>query len=65
MASSFIKDFFLYANSVGSLKNGHVFGVMADGDEFFFRIRENGGRLKVDSVLVDFFREEIRRKRDH
>ena len=34
-------------------KNVHVRGVMVDCDEFCFRLGENGGRVKVDCVLMD------------
>ena len=39
-----------------SFKNGRVFGLMVDGDEFCFRLVEHGGRVKMVSVLGTDFR---------
>ena len=39
----------------GCLKNGQEFGLMVDGDEFCWRLCENGGRKNVDSVLAGLF----------
>ena len=49
----FRRPFYVYPKSVGRLKNGHEFGLMVDSDEFCFRLSENGGRVKMDTVLAD------------
>ena len=39
----------------GPFKDGHVFGLMFDGDEYCLRFGESEVRVNVDSVLADSF----------
>ena len=49
----FGRPYFFVPQFCGPCKNGHEFGLMADGDEICLSVGECGGRIHLNSVLAD------------